>query len=40
MIESKKNEHANAFKDVRRLCKEFKFTAAQSKGSLAEGRKK
>jgi hypothetical protein len=27
MIESKKNEPANALKEVKRLCKEFGFTA-------------
>ena len=27
MIEAKKNERANALKEVKRLCKEFGFTA-------------
>ena len=41
MIEAKKNERANALKnEVKRLCKEFGFTASMLKGSLAEGRKK
>ena len=35
-----KNERANALKEVKRLCKEFGFTAGMFKGSLAEGRKK
>ena len=34
-----KNERANALKEVKRLCKEFGFTAGMLKGSLAEGRK-
>ena len=38
MVEAKKNERANALKEVRRLCKEFGFTAGMLKGSLAEGR--
>ena len=37
---AKKNERANALKEVKRLCKEFGFTAGMLKGSLAEGRKK
>ena len=39
MVEAKKNESANALKEVKRLCKEFGFTAGMLKGSLAEGRK-
>ena len=39
MVEVKKNERANALKEVKRLCKEFGFTAGMLKGSLAEGRK-
>jgi len=39
MVEAKKNERANALKKVKRLCKEFGFTAGMLKGSLAEGRK-
>jgi hypothetical protein len=40
MIEAKKNERANALKEVKRLFKEFGFTAVLLKGSLAEGRTK
>ena len=40
MVEAKKNERADALKQVKRLCKEFGFTAGMLKGSLAEGRKK
>ena len=40
MVEVKNNESANALKEVKRLCKEFGFTAAMLKGALAEGRKK
>ena len=40
MVEAKKNERANAPKGVKRLCKEFVFTAGMLKGSLAEGHKK
>ena len=39
MTEAKKNKRANAVKEVKRLCKEFAFTAGVLKGSLAEGRK-
>ena len=39
MAEAKNNERANALKEVKRLCKEFDFTAGMLKGSLAEGRK-
>ena len=38
--EAKKNERANALKEVKRLCKEFGYTAGMLKGSLSEGRKK
>ncbi|MDC1124197.1 hypothetical protein OAT15_04010 [Gammaproteobacteria bacterium] len=38
MIEAKKNERANALKEVKRLCKEFGFTTGMLKGSLAKGR--
>ena len=38
MTEAKKNERANALKEVKRLCKEFGFTAGMLKGSLAKGR--
>jgi hypothetical protein len=36
MNKAKKNERANALKEVKRLCKEFGFTAEILKGSLAE----
>ena len=38
MVEAKKNERANALKEVKRLCKEFGFTAGMMKGALAKGR--
>lgn len=38
MVEAKKNERATALKEVKRLCKEFGFTAGMLKGSLAKGR--
>jgi hypothetical protein len=37
MVESKKNERANALKEIKHLCKEFVFTAGMLKGSLAKG---
>ena len=40
MIEAKKNERANALKEVKLLCKEFGFTDGMLKGSLAVGRQK
>ena len=40
MVENQKGKRANALKEVKRLCKEFGFTAGMLKGSLAEGRKK
>lgn len=40
MVEANKNERANTLKEVKRLCKEFEFTAGMLKGSLAEGRGK
>ena len=40
MAEAKKNERTNALKEVKRLCKEFGFTAGMLKGSIAEGRTK
>jgi len=40
MVEAKKNERTDALKEVKRLCKEFGFTAGMLKGALAEGRKK
>ena len=39
IIMTKKNERANALKEVKRLCKEFGFTAGILKGALAEGLK-
>jgi hypothetical protein len=39
MVEAKKNKRTDALKTVKRLCKEFGFTAGMLKGSLAEGRK-
>ena len=38
MVDAKKNECANALRGVKRLCKEFGFTAGMLKGSLAKGR--
>ena len=40
MIDDMKNERVNAFKEVKRLCKEFGFTAGILKGQLAEDTKK
>ena len=40
MVQAKKKEHTNALKEVKRLCKEFGFTAGMLKGALTEGRKK
>jgi len=40
MVEAKKSEHANALKEVKRLCKKFDFIAGMMKVSLAEGQKK
>jgi len=40
VVQENKNEHTNALKEVRRLCKEFGFTVGMLKGALAEGRKK
>ena len=37
---AKKNERAEALKTVKKLCKEFGFTAGMLRGSLAEGRSK
>ena len=37
MLESKKSELVNARKEVKRLFKEFAFTAGMLKGALAEG---
>jgi len=38
MLEAKKREHANALEEVKRLCKEFGFTADLLTGSLAKAR--
>ena len=38
MTEAKKNERSEALKTVKRLCKEFGFTAGMLKGVLAKGR--
>ena len=38
MVEAKKNERGNALKEVKRLYKEFDFTAGMLKGALANGR--
>jgi hypothetical protein len=40
MVEAKKNERANAIKDVKLLCKDFGFTAGMLKGCLNERQKK
>jgi len=40
MAEAKKNERTNALKEVKRLCKEFGFTAGMLKSSLVKGRSK
>ena len=37
MVEAKKNERANALKEVKRLCKQFGFTAGLLKGALSKG---
>ena len=37
--EAKKNERTNFLKEVKRLCREFGFTAGMLKGVLAEGGK-
>ena len=36
MVEAKKNERASALKEVKRLSKEFSFTAGMLKGALAK----
>lgn len=38
MVDAKKNECAEKVKEVKRLCKEFGFTAGMLKGALAKGR--
>ena len=37
VFEAKKTERAKALKEVKRIRKEFGFTAGMLKGSLAEG---
>ena len=37
MVEAKKNERANALKEVKRLCKEFGFTDGMLKANWLEG---
>ena len=37
MVEAKKNECANALKEVKPLFREFRFAAGNVKGSLTEG---
>ena len=39
MVEAKKNERANALKEVKRLCKEFGFTAGMLKSLWLKGEK-
>ena len=39
MVSARKRERADALKQVRKLCKEFGFTAGMLKASLAQGRK-
>lgn len=38
MLEAQKNERTNGLKEVKRLCKEFGFTAGMLKGSLVRGK--
>ena len=40
MAKAKKNERANALKEVKRLYKGFGFTAGMLKAASADGRKK
>ena len=39
MVEAKKNERADALKEVKRFCKGFGFIVGMLKGPSAEGRK-
>ena len=39
MVEAKKNERANALKEVKRLCREFGFTAGMLKVRLQKAEK-
>ena len=40
MIETNERQRGNALKEVKRLCKEFGFTACMLKAALDEGRKR
>lgn len=40
IVEAKRNERANALKDVKLACKEYFYSSGMLKGSLAEGRNK
>ena len=40
MVEAKKRECGNAPRDIKRLCKEFGFSAGMPQDSVAEGRRK
>ena len=40
MLQVNRSECTNALKEVKRLCKEFGFTAGMHKGALAKGRGK
>ena len=40
IAEAKKNDRANALKEVKRLCKEFCWAAGILKSALAEGKNK
>ena len=39
MVEAKKNERANALKEVKCLCKKFSFAASMVKGAPADVQK-
>ena len=39
MVEAKKNEHANALKEVKLLFKEFDFSTEILRGKLGNGRR-
>jgi len=39
MVETKKNERANALKEVKCLCKKFSFAASMVKGAPADVQK-
>lgn len=40
MVEAKMNERFNSLKEVKRICKEFGFTAWMLDGALKKGRGK